>query len=190
MRQHVVTDRMHQVRLAKTHTTVEEQRIVGTRWGFSHRTTSGVRELVRGSNDERVEDVAGTQASRLGWGTRKGAIRSFRRCRPVGFSSRGDRGGGLRSFGSTVSDESELGALAADFGQGLGQDPVVVLCQPVDDHRVGDPNRDLRPSVAEQRGLAKPGVVAIAVDFGLDPRKHLVPDGPAHRQIPVFAGRN
>ena len=56
--QHVMTDRVHQVRLAETDAAVDEQRVVGSRRCFGDRATGRVRELIRGSDDEGVEGVA------------------------------------------------------------------------------------------------------------------------------------
>ena len=45
--QHVVPDRVHQVRLAETHAAVDEQRVVRARRRLGDRAARGVRELIR-----------------------------------------------------------------------------------------------------------------------------------------------
>ena len=57
----VVADRLHQVRLAQAHSAVEEQRVVGFRRLLGHGLRGGVRELVRGADDKRVEGIARVQ---------------------------------------------------------------------------------------------------------------------------------
>ena len=42
-----VADRLHQVRLAQSHPTVQKQRVIGLRGLFGHRLGGGVRKLVR-----------------------------------------------------------------------------------------------------------------------------------------------
>ena len=56
-----VADGLHQVRLAESHTTVEEERVVGFGGLLGDGDGRGVRELVRGADDERVERVARVQ---------------------------------------------------------------------------------------------------------------------------------
>ena len=53
-----VADRLHQVRLAESHSAVEEQRVVGFRGLLGHGHGGGVRKLVRRADDERVKRVA------------------------------------------------------------------------------------------------------------------------------------
>ena len=60
--EHIVPDRVHQVRLAEPHPTVNEQRIVGARGGLGDGAAGGMRELVRAANDEGVEGVPGSEA--------------------------------------------------------------------------------------------------------------------------------
>ena len=59
----VMSDRVHQMRLAQPHATVNEERVVGTRRRFRDGAAGGMRELIRRSDDERVERVARAQAS-------------------------------------------------------------------------------------------------------------------------------
>ena len=61
VRQHVVADRVHQVRLAQADAAVEKQRVVRPRRRFGDRAARRVRELIRGTDDERVERVARTE---------------------------------------------------------------------------------------------------------------------------------
>src|SRR5262249_32027191 len=53
-----VTDSMHQVRLAHTHSAVEEQRVVGFRGLLGHCARSSMREFVGLAYNEGVEGVA------------------------------------------------------------------------------------------------------------------------------------
>ena len=64
MLEHVLTDRMHQVRLAKSHAAVDEQRVVRARRRFGDRAARGMRELIRRPDDERVEGVARIETAR------------------------------------------------------------------------------------------------------------------------------
>jgi len=57
----LVTARVEQVRLAEADTAIDEQRVIGARRELRHRLTGGLGELVRGSDDERVERVARIQ---------------------------------------------------------------------------------------------------------------------------------
>src|SRR5207344_671953 len=57
----VVTDGVHEMRLAESHTTIDEQWIVGPRRGLRHRAAGSVRKLVRRSDDECVEGVSRIQ---------------------------------------------------------------------------------------------------------------------------------
>ena len=64
--QHVVPDGVHQVRLAEPHAAVDEQRVVD-RDGASATARAGrVRELVRRSDDEGLERVAGVETGAPG----------------------------------------------------------------------------------------------------------------------------
>ena len=63
MLQHVVPDRVHQMRLAETHAAVDEERVVRARRGLGNGAAGRMRELIRRSDDERVERVAGVQAA-------------------------------------------------------------------------------------------------------------------------------
>ena len=51
----VLTDRMHQMRLAQSDATVDEQRVVRAGRCFGDRPAGRVGELIRRSDDERVE---------------------------------------------------------------------------------------------------------------------------------------
>ena len=53
-----VADGLHQMRLAESHPAVQEQRIVGFRGLLGDGQGRGVRELIRGADDKRVEGVA------------------------------------------------------------------------------------------------------------------------------------
>src|SRR5262245_48503970 len=44
--EHVVPNRVHQMRLAKAHAPVQEQRVVRTRWRFGHGAARRMRKLI------------------------------------------------------------------------------------------------------------------------------------------------
>ena len=70
--QHVLPDRVHQVRLAQPHAAVDEQRVVRARRRLRDRAAGRVRELIRRADDEGVEGVAGIEAGRARCGQRRG----------------------------------------------------------------------------------------------------------------------
>ena len=76
--QHVVADRVHQMRLAETHAAVDEQRVVGARRRFRDGAARRVRELIRRADDEGVEGVTRIQP-RGSWSRRDHGSRSFDR---------------------------------------------------------------------------------------------------------------
>ena len=108
--QHVVPDRVHQVRLAEPHAAVDEQRVVRARRRFGDGAAGGVRELVRGSDDEGVEGVAG----------RRGCPVCAASTGSVGSAGSGGSGSGIGSSGAPRSPSSvtneQLAALAVDLG--------------------------------------------------------------------------
>jgi hypothetical protein len=59
--QHLLSDRVHQVRLAEADAAVQEERVVGARRRLGDRARGRVRELVRGAHDERIEGEARAQ---------------------------------------------------------------------------------------------------------------------------------
>ena len=79
--EHVLSDRMHQVRLPKTHAAIDEQRVVGPRRRLRDRATGGVSELIGRADDERVERVSRIEARRAGhlhhWCNRHGGRAGF-----------------------------------------------------------------------------------------------------------------
>ena len=58
---HVVTDGVQEVGLAQPGVAVDEQRVVGLARRFCNGDRSGVREPVRGADDEGLEDVLGIE---------------------------------------------------------------------------------------------------------------------------------
>jgi hypothetical protein len=54
-------DRLHQVRLAEAGPAVDEQRVVRLRGSFGDRERGRMREPVRGTDDEQIEDVLRVQ---------------------------------------------------------------------------------------------------------------------------------
>ena len=100
--QHVVPDRVHQVRLAEPDAAVDEQRVVRARRRFGDGAARGVRELVRRSDDEGVERVARVEAART-------ARRRLRRCglgfeRSAASSELGRRAGRAARGPSSVTN--------------------------------------------------------------------------------------
>jgi hypothetical protein len=62
--EHVLPHGMHQVGLAKPHTAVDEQRVVRARRRLRDCPAGGMRELIRGSDDEAVKRIAWIQTGR------------------------------------------------------------------------------------------------------------------------------
>ncbi len=60
-REHVVADRVQQVRLAEPGRRVEEERVVGLSGELGDRKRGAMREAVSGADDELVEAVAGVE---------------------------------------------------------------------------------------------------------------------------------
>ena len=60
----ILADRLHQVRLAESHSAVNEKRVVGARRRFGHRQARGMRDFVVRADHERFEAVARIQAQR------------------------------------------------------------------------------------------------------------------------------
>ena len=182
----VVPDRVHQVRLAESHAAVDEQRVVGPRRRLGDGAAGGVRELVRGSDDEGVEGVAGSQAA----GGRIAGLR-FRgfgdRRKGRGRQVRDDRiDDRFRRIARDVfRDERDCRALAIDLAERLVQDRGIVLRQPVTEERVRHPHPQQRPLVCDERRRLEPGVEDVTVDLRLDAREDLVPDTAAvHDRLP------
>src|ERR1051326_8422290 len=57
-RDHVLADRLHEMRLAETDAAINEKRVVSARRRLRDRETRRVRDLVVRPNDERFESVA------------------------------------------------------------------------------------------------------------------------------------
>ena len=115
--EHVAADRVHQMGLAKTHSAVDEERVVGPRGRLGHSPCRRVRKLVRGTDDESVEGVAGVQAGTAGDRCGNGV------CRLLEFVGRERRG---RRLGRSVGDELDH-ALLAQFGERLRNQTSVML---------------------------------------------------------------
>ena len=173
VRQHVVPDRVHQMRLAEAHAAVDEQRVVGARRRFGHRAAGRVRELVRRSDDERVEGVAG------GKGPRRAGDDVLRRS---GSSRRSDSQPAtlVRAASAFLGHERHDAALSIDFGQRFVEHDRVVLVQPVAEERVRDPDAQQMAVVGDERRRLEPGREDVLVDFGFDAGKDLVPDAAGH----------
>ena len=72
-------DRVHEMRLAEPDAAVEEERVVGAGRRFGDGAGRGVRELVRGADDEGVEGEARVQRSSGVAGAGAGSRRASRR---------------------------------------------------------------------------------------------------------------
>ena len=88
MLQDVLSDGVHQVRLAQSDPAVDEERVVRSRRRFGDGSTRGVRKLVRRSDDEGVEGVAKIQTAGAGrrrrrWAGREGFVGAQRNRRAV-----------------------------------------------------------------------------------------------------------
>src|SRR5262249_43239130 len=57
-----MADGMEQVRLAQAHSAVNEERVVGLGWQFGDGLGSGLSELVRRPDDERIKGVSRIQS--------------------------------------------------------------------------------------------------------------------------------
>ena len=167
--QHVVPDRVHQVRLAETHAAVDEQRVVRTRRRFGHRAARRVRKLIRRSDDERVEGVAGIEAGRA----RAWSWRRRRRVERRGFfSAELNR----HDVGLRVGNEIHREIRTPDLVQRFADDARVVLRQPVLEEAVRHADRHRRPVVGDEGRRPEPGVEAVPVHLRLDAREDFVPE--------------
>ena len=160
-----MADGVHQMRLAESHTAVDEQRVVGPRWCFRDGAACRMGELVRRPDDERVEGVAGSEPT----------------LRLVVVVNRLDRrrsGGatGASTTGSILGDEEHLRLGPLHFPERFREDRRIVLGQPVAEERVGhaDPNR--AGFIRHEGRRFEPGIEAVPVDFGLDAGEDLIPD--------------
>ena len=79
----LVADGVEEMGLAEADPAVDEERVVGARWQLRHRLARGLRELVRGADDEGVEGIARVQplggAPRHGWAAGRRRRRALRR---------------------------------------------------------------------------------------------------------------
>lgn len=174
MRQDVMPDGVHQVRLPQPDAAVDEQGVVRAGRHLGHRPARGFGKLVRGAHDEGIERVTGIEAAERG--NRGGRRIRARRNRLV-VSSRG----GLDRFGHIPNAASG----AADFRQRLIDDGGVVPFQPSMHQRVSDPDEDRPFVVAFQTGRLEPRVERVLVDLGRDPLEHQLPDVPVVHDDPL-----
>ena len=160
-------------------------------------------ELVRGPDDEGIERVA-----RIETGRRRDWRRDQRFV--VGHDLVHDRHdpaigsccGGAGTIGDFLAfrDERHDGGRTVELGERLVEDRGVVLGQPVAEKSVGDTHENRAALVGDEGGRFEPGVEAVPVDLGLDPRQDLVPDirhrsaghrrGHCHGLSPPQNGRN
>ena len=165
----VLTDGMHQMRLAEAHAAVDEQRVVRSRRRFGHGAAGGMRELIRGSDDERVERVAGIEA--CGRRSVRDAFRGlFERRRFLGAERN------RRRVGVWIADEAKRQIRAQHLGHRFGDDLRVVLRQPVLEERVRHANGHRIAVFGDERGRPEPGVERVPADLGLYTGEELIPE--------------
>ena len=169
----LVRDRVHQVGLAEADAAVEEERVVGARGRFRDRARGGVRELVRGADDEVLEGearVAGARAART------------RRAR------RGRRGGRLR----TERPPSRIGSRAPGSPPAMLPARAASPCRDsIQSAKTREGTETVRTPAARGRvegelaGRPEPGLQLFRVELSLE----LLEDGGpdlGHRQTPDF----
>ena len=167
MLQHVVTDGVHQMRFAESHTTVDEQRVVGPRRRLRHGAAGGVRKLIRRSDDECVEGVSRVQPGGP-WLRRRRA--SFQGNGLV-CAERDHRGVRL-----DIGDEMNEEIRSLKLSCGFRDHPRVMLRQPILEQGVRHANRQRRPIVTDECGGPEPGIEAVAVYLGFNATENLVPE--------------
>ena len=176
VREHVVPDRVHQMRFAESHAAVEEQRVIRARRRFRNGAARGMRELIRRADDECFEGIARTQiAARLR--RPRFGLRPWARCR-----------GGIRRIeivarppGSVPSGrKTTVAPRAAHIRQRFGDHAGVVLVHPFDSGAIGYAHEQRRSDRPDERRVSEPGVKAVVVDLGLDSSERFVPDRAGH----------
>ena len=172
MLEYVLSNGVHEMRLAQPHATVDEERVVRPRRRFGDGTTGGMGKLIRGSYDEAVEAVTRIQPSRC---RRHRGRRGLRLCL-VHRLHHGWRGGAL-------GEKNKRRLRPVHLGQGLGKNNRVVLREPVLKQGIRHSDRDRRSAVGHQRGWLKPSVEAVPVNLCFDPGEDLVPDGRVHERL-------
>jgi hypothetical protein len=155
----VVPDGVHEVRLAQAHAAIQEERVVALGGDLGHRARRGVGELIGGADDEALECVLGVE---------DGEGRRFLVGRRRGFGLRGR----LR-----VAVEEDVDFSPPELVEGLRNDAVIVLGQPILELGVGHAHVEGGALEAEGRRRPEPGGEAVAVDFGLHLRRGRRPRG-------------
>ena len=74
-----------------------------------------------------------------------------------------------------VGDEVDRKAALPDFSHRLGDDAGIVLREPILEQRVRHPDGHGRV-LGDEAGRLEPGVEAVPVHLGFDPRKNLIPE--------------
>ena len=182
MLQHVVADRVHQVRLAEPHSAVNEQRVVRARRRFGDRPARGVGELIRRSDDEGVERVARVQPGRrCRHGRRQGRPNGTRPIAGSGLGARDARATAAAAdwrlgLWRSARDEIDERFSAADFVERFGDDARIVLGNPVLEQRIRHADGHGLAVVGDERRGLEPRIEAMAVHFGLNAREDFFPD--------------
>ncbi len=181
VREHVVPDCMHQVRLPEPHAPVDEQRVVRARGGFRHGARGGMRELIRRTDDERVEGIAGCEAGRAG------VVFLVGRPHRVGHRQLlGDwRQGRFHPLGGIFGEELDPTAGTFYLQQRLVENRRVVLRQPVAKQRIGHADAHDSDPLRDEAGRPEPGVEAVTVDLGFDSGKDRVPNVGSRHGVPA-----
>ena len=140
--QHVMSDGVHQVRLAEADPAVDEERVIRARRRLRDRPAGRVGELVRRSDDEGVEGVARVQSRRT-W------LRDRRR--PC-FERRGFFGaeGDDHAVGHRIGDEIHQQIRPLELDHGLGNHAGVVLGQPVLEQGIWDADGHRRATIGDK----------------------------------------
>ena len=158
----LVTDRVEEVGLAQADSAVDEQRVVGARRQLGDGLASGLGELVRVADHERVERVAGGE--------------TWRRDGRLGFIR---LAGGRRSLAVDVERDARIAA--EDFaGRGL-QRLGVVLVEPIARVRVRRGDLDVIALDGRQPAWAEPRVERRRGHLGRQGDEHAAPQGFEHR---------
>ncbi len=163
-RQDVVADRVHEVGLAEPDAAVDEERVVGLRGDLGDGAGGGMRELVRGADDEALEGVLGVEVGGV----------------PVG------RRGRLRAQGCLILRpllEDHMSLTPPDLGQGLLEHAQVVLAQPLSKLRVRYGDAQRVAVLREKARGPKPRGEAVSVDLAFDTRQDFIPQVFGHRAL-------
>ncbi len=166
MRDDVMSDGVHQVRLAQPDPAVDEQRVIRARRRFRHGAARRVRELIRCADDEGVEGIAWAENAEI-----VGVYRNVFLERRLGLR---DLGHERRAYVLRHEGDGRAGSL--HLGEGFIDHRRVMFRQPVAEEGIRNTHPDRAVAVGDKRGGLEPGVKAVSVDLRLDAGQDLVPD--------------